>query len=38
MIFNIPFIAVDLIKAFIAAGITNVITPKTSYAKEIDIR
>jgi len=32
----IPFIAADLIKAVIAAGIAMSITPKTSYANEID--
>lgn len=32
----IPFIAADLVKAIIAAGIATSITPKTSYANEFD--
>ncbi len=33
----LPFIAADFVKAVIAAGIATSITPKTSYAKEVDI-
>jgi biotin transport system substrate-specific component len=33
----LPFIAADFIKAVIAAGIATSITPKASYAKEVDI-
>jgi biotin transport system substrate-specific component len=33
----IPFIAADVIKAVIAAGIASSITPKSAYGKEIDI-
>lgn len=33
----LPFIAADFVKAVIAAGIATTITPKVSYAKEIDI-
>jgi biotin transport system substrate-specific component len=32
----IPFIAADIIKSLIAAGIANGITPKKSYANEVD--
>jgi len=33
----LPFIAADFVKAVIAAGIATSITPKASYAKEVDI-
>jgi len=33
----LPFIAADIIKAAIAAGIATTITPKDSYGKELDI-
>ena len=33
----LPFIAADFVKAVIAAGIATGITPKRSYAKEVDI-
>jgi biotin transport system substrate-specific component len=33
----IPFIAADVIKAVIAAGIATSITPKASYGREVDI-
>ena len=33
----LPFIAADLVKAVIAAGVATSITPKASYAKEVDI-
>ena len=33
----LPFIAADFVKAVIAAGIATTITPKASYAKEVDI-
>jgi len=33
----IPYIAADIIKAFIAASIAKFITPKKSYGKEVDI-
>jgi biotin transport system substrate-specific component len=33
----LPFIAADLVKAVIAAGIATSITPKASYAREVDI-
>jgi len=33
----LPFIAADFVKAVVAAGIATSITPKVSYAKEIDI-
>ena len=33
----LPFIAADIIKATIAAGIASGITPKNAYGKEIDI-
>ena len=32
----IPFIAADVIKAAIAAGIASGITPKSAYGKEVD--
>jgi len=37
MIGVIPYIAVDIIKAIITASIAKGITPKKSYAKEIDL-
>jgi len=33
----LPFIAADIIKAAIAAGIANAVTPKNSYGKELGI-
>jgi len=33
----LPFIAADFVKAVVAAGIATSITPKASYAKEVDI-
>ncbi|MDH7517292.1 MAG: biotin transporter BioY [Candidatus Thermoplasmatota archaeon] len=33
----IPFIAADIIKAAVAAGIASSITPKNAYGKEIDV-
>jgi biotin transport system substrate-specific component len=33
----IPFIAIDIIKAVIAAGIATSITPKKAYGREVDI-
>jgi biotin transport system substrate-specific component len=33
----VPFIAADLVKAVIAAGIATTITPKASYGREVDI-
>jgi len=33
----LPFIAADFVKAVVAAGIVTSITPKSSYAKEVDI-
>ena len=33
----LPFIAADLVKAVIAAGVATSITPKASYAREVDI-
>jgi biotin transport system substrate-specific component len=33
----LPFIAADFVKAVIAAGIATIITPKASYAKEVNI-
>ena len=32
----IPFIAADVVKAVVAAGIATTVTPKTSYAREVD--
>jgi biotin transport system substrate-specific component len=32
----VPFIAADLVKAVIAAGIATTITPKASYGREVD--
>jgi biotin transport system substrate-specific component len=32
----LPFIAADVVKAVVAAGIATTITPKTSYAREVD--
>jgi len=32
----LPFIAVDIVKAVLAAGIATTITPKTSYGREVD--
>ena len=37
MIGMIPYIAVDVVKAIISALIAKGITPKKSYAKEIDM-
>jgi len=32
----LPFIAADIVKAVLAAGIANTILPKTSYGREVD--
>jgi biotin transport system substrate-specific component len=34
----LPFIAADFIKAVIAAGIANIITPKRAYGPEVDVK